>query len=125
MADFRKSLPEFTNTEIYPDFVISGWAIVATKQVDCRIWKNETGLGINLYVAHEITLEAQSIQAAKIGGVPGMQSGPVNSKTVGSVTVGYDSQQAAEKDAGWWNLTVYGKQFIRLARIYGAGAVQL
>lgn len=125
VADFRKTFPEFTSTEMYPDSLIAGWATIAERLVNCRIWRNETTLGINLYVAHEITLETQSIQAAKIGGTPGSQSGPVNTKTVGSVTVGYDSQQAAEKDAGWWNLTVYGKQFIRLARIFGARAVQL
>ena len=95
------------------------------KQVDCRVWKNETQLGINLYVAHEITLEAQSIASAKVGGVPGQQAGQANTKTVGSVTIGYDSVSASERDAGWWNLTTYGKQFIRLARIFGVGAVQL
>lgn len=122
---FRKSYPEFTDTEKYPDALISGWAIVATKQVDSRRWRNETLLGISLYTAHEITLQAQSIAAAKIGGIPGQQAGQANTKTVGSVTVGYDSVSAAEKDAGWWNLTTYGKQFIRLARIFGVVAIQL
>lgn len=125
VADFRATFPEFTDTERYPDFLIAGWGIVATKQVCPRIWKNETQLGINLYVAHEITLEAQSIAAAKVGGIPGQQAGQANTKTVGSVTVGYDSVSASEKDAGFWNLTTYGKQFIRLARIYGARGVQL
>ena len=125
VADFRKSYPEFTDVDKYPDSFISGWAAVATLQVDPCRWKSQTLLGISLYTAHEITLESQSISAARIGGNPGAQSGPVNTKTVGSVTVGYDSQQAAEKDAGWWNLSVYGKQFIRLARIFGAGVVQM
>jgi hypothetical protein len=89
------------------------------------IWKNARATGIKLYVAHEITLAAQNKKASTTGGVPGSQGGIANSKTVGSVTVGYDSQTTTEKDAGYWNLTNYGKQFIRLARIFGAGAVQL
>lgn len=125
VSDFRKTFPEFTSTEKYPDSLISGWAAIAVKQVLCRYWKNETQLGINLYVAHEITLEAQSIAAASLGGVPGQQAGQANTKTVGSVTIGYDSVSAAEKDAGHWNLTTYGKMFIRLARMYGARAIQL
>jgi hypothetical protein len=99
--------------------------MVATLQVNPDRWRSQTFLGISLYVAHEITLESQSIKAAKIHGMPGQQPGQNNTKTVGSVTVGYDTVTAAEKDAGWWNLTTYGKQFIRLARIFGSGAIQL
>jgi hypothetical protein len=122
---FRTAFPEFMNTETYPDALILGWSTVAIALVNCRLWRSQTTLGINLYIAHEITLEAQSIAAACIGGTPGGQTGVLNTKTVGSVTAGYDTQQAAEKDSGWWNLTSYGKQFIRLARIFGAGALQL
>ena len=125
VAQFRQTLPEFTNTEKYPDSLITGWGNIATLQVDPKRWKNQTQLGINLYTAHEITLEMQGISTAAIGGAPSGPTGVTSSKTVGSVTVQYDTQQAAEKDAGWWNLTTYGKQFIRLARIYGAGVVQM
>ena len=122
---FRTAYPEFSDEVKYPDALITAWGTIATAQVNPRYWRNQTCLGINLYVAHEITLEAQSQAAANVGGTPGSQSGPVNTKTVGTITVGYDSQQAAEKGAGWWNLTVYGKQFFRLARQYGSGCVQL
>lgn len=125
IEEFRTRFPEFTDTSTYPDALLNSWGAVAVSLVNCRLWRSQTQLGIDLYVAHELTLEAQSIAAAKIGGTPGGQSGVVNSKAVGSVNVAYDTQSTAEKDAGWWNLTAYGKQFIRLARIFGAGAVQL
>ncbi len=80
---------------------------------------------MSLYVAHEITLAMQNEKAASVGGVPGVSGGIANTKTVGSVTVGYDAQTTSEEKAGYWNLTIYGKQFIRLARIFGAGAIQL
>lgn len=125
ISAFRNTYPEFTSTDKYPDTIITNWATIATSLVNCRAWKNSTLLGIQLYVAHEITLQAQSISSAQIGGTPGQQSGQINQKTVGSVTAAYDSVSAAEKDAGHWNLTTYGKQFIRLARIFGAGTIQL
>lgn len=125
VADFREGYPEFQDNVKYPDALISGWAQVATALVNPRAWKNQTCLAISLYIAHEITLAAQSVAAAKIGGTPGGQAGLVNTKTVGSVTVGYDVQSTVEKNAGWWNLTTYGKQFYRLLRIFGSGCVQL
>jgi hypothetical protein len=125
IAQFRANFPEFTDIARYPDGLLTFWAGIAEQQVNCNRWKLMTANGVMLYVAHEITLAAQNQKAAGIGGVPGGTSGPANSKTVGSVTVAYDTQQTAEKDAGWWNLTTYGKQFIRLARMFGAGAVQI
>ncbi len=122
---FRKAFPEFSDSNIYPDAQIEFWASLAEKQVLECVWKTRRAVGVSLYVAHEITLAAQSAKAAAIGGTPGQNAGIPNNKTVGSVTVSYDSQSISEKDAGYWNLTTYGKQFIRLARIFGTRAIQL
>ena len=125
IAQFRKSFPEFSDIVRYPDAQIDFWSKLAIAQVNENAWRNQTLTGVSLYIAHEITISAQNAKASAAGGAPGGQSGPVNSKTVGSVTVAYDTQAAIEKDSGHWNLTIYGRQFIRLARIFGAGAVQL
>ncbi len=122
---FRAAFPEFSSTSKYPDAQITFWATLAEKQVVDAIWTDSKTTGVQLYVAHEITLAAQNAQAASFGGAPGQQGGIANTKTVGSATVGYDSNTNTEKDAGYWNLTNYGKQFIRLARMFGAGCVQL
>ena len=124
-VQFRAAFPEFADIARYPDALLNFWATFATAQVNVDRWKLQAPLGVQLYVAHEITLAAQNQKAANVGGVPGGVSGPANSKTVGSVTVAYDTQQTAEKDAGYWNLTIYGKQFSRLSRFFGAGCVQL
>lgn len=124
-AQFRKNFPEFSDIARYPDSQLTFWSEVAELMVRERRWKTMYEKGVQLYVAHEVTLAAQNAKAADNGGVPGQVSGPANSKTVGSVTIAYDTAQAAEKDAGWWNLTVYGKQFYRLAQMFGSGAVQL
>lgn len=122
---FRAEFPEFSDTTVYPNAQITFWAGVAEKQVNRQVWCDEWTVGVSLYVAHEITLAAQNKKAAAVGGVPGTSGGIANSKTVGSVSVGYDSSTTTEKDAGYWNLTNYGKQLIRLARLFGAGCIQL
>lgn len=122
---FRTAFPEFKSTVKYPDAMVTFWAGVAELQVLQRVWRNMWTQGVMLYVAHEITLAAQNVKASEVGGVPGTSGGIANTKTVGGVSVGYDSQSTSEKDAAYWNLTNYGKQFIRLAKLFGAGAIQL
>jgi Protein of unknown function (DUF4054) len=125
IATFRASFPEFADIAVYPDVMITLWSTFATAQVNCNRWGDQTLMGVSLYTAHELVLAAQNQKAGVIGGTPGQQAGPANSKTVGTVTASYDASTTTEKDAGYWNLTTYGKQFIRLARIFGSGAVQL
>lgn len=122
---FRTSFPEFANVDQYPTPMIEFWTGLASVQVQSCVWKTQWNVGVSLYVAHELVLAANSRKTAEFGGNPGVFGGIANNKTVGSATVGYDTTSTAEKDAGYWNLTNYGKQFIRLARIFGAGAIQL
>lgn len=122
---FRTEFPEFKDTTVYPTQMVTFWAGIAIQMVPKDVWCTMWVQGVSLYVAHEITIAAQNAKAASVGGVPGTSGGIANNKTVGNVTVGYDSATTTEKDAGYWNLTNYGKQFIRLARIFGMRAIQL
>lgn len=122
---FRKAFPEFSNTESYPTPQVDFWVAFISQQIDVNIWKSSWNVGVSLYLAHELTLAGQNSASAKVGGTPGVQGGVATSKTVGAVTVQYDAQTMSEKDAGYWNLTSYGKQFFRLTRIFGARCVQL
>jgi Protein of unknown function (DUF4054) len=121
---FRDSFPEFADTVKYSNAVITVWSTLAIAQVNANLWGSQTDLGVMLYTAHEITLAAQNQAAGVIGGTPGNQ-GLINSKTVGSVSAGYDTDKVTERDGGYWNQTTYGRQFLRLARIFGAGCIQL
>lgn len=125
IAKFRIDFPEFGSATRYPSSQITFWATVAETQVNLCAWGDAKPFGVELYVAHELILATQNLSTASKGGVPGTSSGPVNSKTVGNATISYDAAQTAEKDAGWWNLSNYGRQFIRLARMYGAWGIQL
>ena len=122
---FRTIFPEFASPETYPTAMITFYSNQASLMLDQCIWKNMWVNGVSYYTAHQLVLAAQNAKAAQIGGSPGQQSGIANTKTVGSVTAGYDSTVSSEKDAGFWNLTNYGKQFYRLMRIFGTRPVQL
>lgn len=122
---FRTTFPEFNDVVRYPTEMIEFWASLAMLQVLPSRWKRCWNQGVSLYVAHEISLAAQNVKTSRSGGTPGTFGGVANSKTVGGASVSYDSNSTSEKDAGYWNLTNYGRQFLRLAKIFGAGAIQL
>lgn len=122
---FRTNFPEFSDATKYPDSMLTYWGTVAEIMVIQCIWKKMWPTGVSLYVAHQITLAAQNAKAGAIGGTPGISGGVPNTKTVGSVTVGFDSVVTSETGAGFWNLTNYGKQFYHLVQIFGAGCIQL
>jgi hypothetical protein len=82
-------------------------------------------IGTELFIAHNLSLAAVNQQAAAGGGAPGSKNGIVNSKSVGDVSVGYDTSAGLEPDAGHWNLTTYGTRFIQMLRLIGAGPSQI
>lgn len=122
---FRTNFPEFSDTVIYPNALITFWSTVAEMQLCKDVWCDMWTLATYLYTAHEITIAMQNQKAAAVGGVPGTSGGIANTKTVGQVSVGYDSQAQSEAGAGWWNRTLYGQQLFRLIQLFGARAIQL
>ena len=125
ITDFRTEFPEFANTTNYPNAQITFWATLAEKQVPQDVWGDVWQYGVKLYVAHEITLAYQNVKISSMGGMPGTSGGVPNNKSVGQASVSYDSVVTSEKNAGYWNLTNYGKQFMNLVSIFGIGAIQL
>lgn len=124
-ADFRAAFPEFADTARYPDAMLDFWAGIGERLFIAHRWDTVYDYGLQLFVAHNITLAAQNVSASAAGGVPGGVSGPTTSKTVGSVSVSYDAASSIEPNAGHWNLTTYGKMLIHLARMIGAGGIQV
>lgn len=122
---FRLDFHEFSSSVTYPDTMIDFWLTVAANFVRQCVWGNQYGLGCELYAAHNLVLEAQAQRASQTGGIPGVATGPINSKSVDKVSVGYDTGVASEEGAGNWNLTTYGLRFKRLADLFGMGGIQL
>ncbi len=122
---FRVAFPEFADNTVYTNAQITFWSGLAESLLVEDIFGDTYDFAVQLYTAHEITLARQNKQSAGIGGTPGQQGGIASQKTVGGVSVSYDPNSTTEKDAGWWNMTNYGKQLYRLIKIFGAGCIQL
>jgi hypothetical protein len=123
-AQFRIDYPEFQSVTNYPDSTVNYWLNLAYVMLNPTAWSSLLDIGVELFTAHNLVIERQNASAALRGGLPG-QGGLVNSKSVDKVSVGYDTGSQIELEAGHWNLTNYGTRFIRLARMAGAGGVQL
>lgn len=120
VSTFRSDFPEFANVTTYPTSMINFWASLGDTMLNTVRWGDLRTHGLELFVAHNITLQAQDIADAAAGGIPG-GGGLVASQSAGSVSVSMDTTSGAEQDGGNYNLTTYGKQFLRLSRIVGMG----
>lgn len=125
VAEFRLAFPEFADESVYPDSAITFWAELAEGLCAERIFKSLYKKALFLCVAHFITLAAQNVAGASGGGSAGSAGRVVASKAVGAVSISYDNANGTETNAGQWNATSYGRQYYALARLFGAGCVQL
>lgn len=125
-ASFRGIYPAFASTTTYPDAQVTYWISYADRLLyDTVRWSDMRDDGIMMVVAHQLVLAARDAAAAAAGGAPGSAAGAVSSKSVGGVSVSYDTSAAVLESGGYWNLTSYGIQFWQLARIVGIGGFQL
>jgi hypothetical protein len=122
IAQFRADFQEFASEVTYPDPMITFWSGLGDTMLNVLRWGNFRPYGMSLFVAHNITLAARNLEP---GVSPGSQVGIVTNESVGPLSVGMDVSSATEKEGGNYNLTTYGNQFIRLARIVGMGGVEL
>lgn len=124
-ASFREHFPEFVSAAIFPDGQITYWLSIAAIRLSACRWAELLDHGAELFVAHNLVLSAQAARSAAGGGVPGQAAGPTASKTVDKVSVSYDTGATSIEGGGDWNLTSYGRRFLQVARLIGAGGVQL
>lgn len=122
---FRTTLPAFASEVAYPDATVNLWLAAAKLMVNADRWMEMTDTGIALVTAHYLVLESRSQAAASRGGTAGEMNGPTSSKSVDKVSVSYDTSAATIEGAGAWNLTSYGVRYLTLARMFGAGGIQL
>lgn len=82
-----------------------------------------------MWIAHQLVLEKQAVDAARNGGDPGTKIGIMSSKSVNGVSVGFDIGSVAggslQENAGYYNQTVYGMRFYRLMKLRGSGPIQI
>ena len=125
LTQFRTDFPEFASTAMYPDAVITFEIGIATQMLNADRWGTMLNYGIELWVAHSLVLAAQAAEDSALGNTPGEVNGPTTAKGVDKVSVSYDAQSVSLENAGYWNLTRYGIRFLQIARMMGAGGIQL
>jgi hypothetical protein len=123
-ASLRALYPEFTDPP-YADATINAWLVFAVQFVDPGRWGNLADLGVTLWTCHNIALLPLNTKDTAFGKTPGQRVGVLTSKSIDGVSVSYDVSKTLEDNAGFFNLTTYGMQFIRFARMMGAGPVQI
>ncbi|MEE3504839.1 DUF4054 domain-containing protein [Pseudomonas sp. 10C3] len=122
---FRQDFPEFADPSKYSDTSVNLWLTLGGKTLDPDRWCDYLDLGLELFAAHNLSLAAGNQLASTVGGTPGQIKGPVTSKSVDKVSVGYDSGAAVLEGGGFFNLSTYGIQFLQIARMVGSGGIQL
>jgi hypothetical protein len=80
---------------------------------------------IGLFAAHNLALEQLVEAQAALGAPPIGQTGVLSSKSVGPASASYDVSAATYEDAGYFNMTIYGRRLWQLAMQVGAGPIQI
>ena len=119
---FRDAFPQF-DIDTYPDVRVQFWMRLAQKLLNKKRWGNLLEEGLYLFMAHNLTVENQIVNAGTGGGSIGAVTSESQSIGDTSFSQGYDTS-AYSKD-GQMAATVYGQQYLDLVRIVGAGGVQL
>lgn len=117
--------PGLADPQRYPNALIQHYVSLAAAQLPWSRWQDLYTEGVCDWVAHYVVVQVRNAQAAERGGVSGNAIGRVTSKSVGGVSVNYDTGGTEEDDAGHWNMTTYGTAFLRNARMVGSGGAQL
>ncbi|WP_427183534.1 DUF4054 domain-containing protein [Bordetella bronchialis] len=125
VAKFRQDFPEFADETAYPDAEVTFFSGLAEQLLpECR-WGTVWTYAVELFTAHQLVVARRNQQTAGAGGAPGAVSGPTTAKAVDKVSVSYDAAAVTLEDGGFWNMSSYGIQLLQLARMFGAGGIQL
>lgn len=121
---FRAAYPSFTES-LYPDQAVQIRLLMADKFFSPGRWSAPAirDHAMGLYAAH--FLELQGSHANGGSGHGGSASGLIASKSVDGASVSFDTATGSFADAGFWNLSPYGKELWYLMQVFGAGAIQL
>ena len=122
---FRESMPMFADVSLYPSAQFNFYLNMGEKLLPESRWDDLLDEGLTFYIAHYLTLYERSMLASDVGGDVGKVVGNETSKSVDSVSKSMDVSSVSLTDAGHWNQTTFGIQFLQLARMIGAGGIQL
>jgi hypothetical protein len=124
-ASFKAAFPAFTSDTDYPIPMLTYQLSLAVKLHNADRWGELLDDGIMLWTAHMITLEQQSSAAAAAGQSAGAITGPLASASGDGLSYSRNVSAAVLDGEGHWNLTSYGLRWKQMARMMGAGGIQV
>lgn len=123
-STFRADFPAFADTTQFPPARVAFWLGLAASMLDESVWGNQYTYGVELLVAHNLSLEAADMGVAAASGAIGATSGLMTAKAVDKVSASYDVASITVDGGGTYNETRFGRMFLRLVRGFGAGGLQ-
>lgn len=124
-SEFVDDFPEFSDDVAFPVHRVSiridlSNVFVRTFGLSDTVVRHLRGL----YTAHFLAAQGPSSDAGTLEkGAQG--SGIVSSKGVDGASISFDTSTGTEEGAGFWNLTLYGREYWQLIQMLGAGGVQI
>lgn len=125
VAQFRLDFPEFADDDVYTDGMCEFWSGLGEQMNSLDVFGSVYNKLIELFTAHNISIQAKNIAVTDVGGVPTGDGGALSTKTVGSITMEYDTASSSVLDAGDFNLTSYGRQYVMIRNMFSCGVMQV
>lgn len=124
-TSFREAFPAFASPTDYPEALVTFWLNVAGFRHNAERWLDLLDTGIQLFMAHNLALDLNARKAAAAGQGAGQIVGALSSVSAKDVSWTRDVNMAVNPKDGHWNLTTYGMQWKEMARMMGAGGIQV
>lgn len=131
LESFFAVYPQFKGLTELPDAIIEMYIGLANACVSYKIWKKQWQIGMALFIAHFCTVHLMSYvpegATAREVLASGQMKGLLGSKSVGDVSVSYDFSLATQNVSDWgqFNLTMFGNQFVALAKLLTQGSMYI
>lgn len=129
--DFFAVYPHFQGLDKLPRRIVEMYIMFANEVVNIDRWGKQWFLGMCLFVAHFcavylMSVEEENSSAEQVIAIS-QTKGLISSKSVGSVSVSYDFSYAVQDIDTWgqFNLTIYGNQYVSLARLMSKGGMYI
>jgi hypothetical protein len=134
LETFLTEYPQFAETDesgapIIPDVVKQAWFNLAYNSLSYNRYHDLWRTCMGLFIAHWLTLylQTKTEEGAPVRNIvnAGLAKGVQTSKSAGDLSVSYDFSAVANDFEGWgtYKLTLFGQQFITLARLACKGGM--
>lgn len=124
-TDFRGAFPAFKDAAKFPAAQVTFYITLGYKLHNADRWCDVLDFGVQLWAAHNLTLDYESQRQVAAGQNPGGVRGAVTSMSADGVSWARDASSAMNPGAGHWNLSQYGLRWLSLSNMFGAGPLHV